>query len=35
MVKVKADKLQDFVRDIFHKAVCSETEGVRLGESLV
>ena len=35
MVKVKADKLKDFVSDIFQKAGCSETEGIRLGESLV
>ncbi len=35
MISIKAERLSDFVKDIFVKAGCSATEGQRLGESLV
>ena len=35
MRAINADKLTEFVRDVFVKAGCSEKEGTRLGESLV
>jgi uncharacterized oxidoreductase len=35
MVKLNATALQDFVRDIFHKAGCSIEEGERIGRYLV
>lgn len=35
MVAIRADRLTDFVRDIFIKAGCSEQEGTDMGVSLV
>ncbi|HUS98021.1 MAG TPA: Ldh family oxidoreductase [Hyphomicrobiaceae bacterium] len=35
MVQIRADRLTDFVRDIFIKAGCSEAEGGLMGTSLV
>lgn len=35
MIAIDADKLRDFVRDIFAKAGCSEKESARIAESLV
>lgn len=35
MVSIRAQALQDLVRDIFVKAGCSEKEGTQLGKSLV
>ena len=35
MIRIKAQALEDLVRDIFIKAGCSEAEGKRIGKYLV